>query len=95
METIGLIGLRKVQEDFAAVCKTLKDELANPELGPAIAEEVVKLGNDMDARLDELGEDLAPAARDEERLNWIRHLVEWQKEIRDHNEFLIARRRPM
>ena len=60
METIGLIGLRKVQEDFAAVCKTLKDELLNPELGPSIAEEVVKLGNDMDARLDGLGEDLAP-----------------------------------
>ena len=60
METIGLIGLRKVQEDFAAVCETLKYELLNPELGPSIAEEVVKLGNDMDARLDGLGEDLAP-----------------------------------
>ena len=60
METIGLIGLRKVQEDFAAVCKTLKYELLNPELGPAIAEEVVKLGKDMAARLDGLGEDLAP-----------------------------------
>src|SRR5262249_2237516 len=27
-------------------------------------------------------------ARDEERLNWIRQLVEWQKEMTDPNEFL-------
>ena len=27
-------------------------------------------------------------ARDEERLNWIRQLVEWQKELTDPNEFL-------
>ncbi len=61
METIGLIGLRKVQEDFAAVCETLKYELLNPELGPSIVEEVVKRGNDMDVRLAGLGEDhLAP-----------------------------------
>ncbi|MDR3752672.1 MAG: bifunctional (p)ppGpp synthetase/guanosine-3',5'-bis(diphosphate) 3'-pyrophosphohydrolase [Terracidiphilus sp.] len=30
----------------------------------------------------------APTARDEERLNWIRQLVEWQKEMTDPNEFL-------
>ncbi|HKN23076.1 MAG TPA: bifunctional (p)ppGpp synthetase/guanosine-3',5'-bis(diphosphate) 3'-pyrophosphohydrolase [Terracidiphilus sp.] len=29
-----------------------------------------------------------PTARDEERLNWIRQLVEWQKEMTDPNEFL-------
>ena len=28
------------------------------------------------------------SARDEERLNWIRQLVEWQKEMTDPNEFL-------
>jgi GTP pyrophosphokinase len=33
------------------------------------------------------GED-AITARDEERLNWIRQLVEWQKEMTDPNEFL-------
>ncbi len=68
METIGLIGLRKVQEDFAAVCKTLKYELLNPEHGPAIAEEVVKLGKDMGARLDGLGEDLAPILKAADKL---------------------------
>src|ERR1039457_3990904 len=30
----------------------------------------------------------AVTARDEERLNWIRQLVEWQKEMTDQNEFL-------
>jgi GTP pyrophosphokinase len=30
----------------------------------------------------------AITARDEERLNWIRQLVEWQKEMTDPNEFL-------
>ena len=30
----------------------------------------------------------AVRARDEERLNWIRQLVEWQKEMTDPNEFL-------
>jgi guanosine-3',5'-bis(diphosphate) 3'-pyrophosphohydrolase len=30
----------------------------------------------------------AVTARDEERLNWIRQLVEWQKEMTDPNEFL-------
>ncbi|MGD0913158.1 MAG: bifunctional (p)ppGpp synthetase/guanosine-3',5'-bis(diphosphate) 3'-pyrophosphohydrolase [Terracidiphilus sp.] len=29
-------------------------------------------------------------ARDEERLNWIRQLVEWQKEMTDPNEFLYS-----
>ena len=69
METIGLIGLRKVQEDFVAVCKTLKDELANPKLGPAIAEEVVKLGKDMVDRLDWLGEDLVPILKGANKLS--------------------------
>ena len=32
--------------------------------------------------------DNAVTARDEERLNWIRQLVEWQKEMTDPNEFL-------
>jgi GTP pyrophosphokinase len=32
--------------------------------------------------------DIAITARDEERLNWIRQLVEWQKEMTDPNEFL-------
>ena len=32
--------------------------------------------------------DKAVTARDEERLNWIRQLVEWQKEMTDPNEFL-------
>ena len=32
--------------------------------------------------------DSAVTARDEERLNWIRGLVEWQKEMTDPNEFL-------
>jgi GTP diphosphokinase / guanosine-3',5'-bis(diphosphate) 3'-diphosphatase len=32
--------------------------------------------------------DNAITARDEERLNWIRQLVEWQKEMTDPNEFL-------
>jgi GTP pyrophosphokinase len=32
--------------------------------------------------------DDAVNARDEERLNWIRQLVEWQKEMTDPNEFL-------
>jgi GTP pyrophosphokinase len=32
--------------------------------------------------------DHAVNARDEERLNWIRQLVEWQKEMTDPNEFL-------
>jgi GTP pyrophosphokinase len=32
--------------------------------------------------------DVAVTARDEERLNWIRQLVEWQKEMTDPNEFL-------
>jgi guanosine-3',5'-bis(diphosphate) 3'-pyrophosphohydrolase len=32
--------------------------------------------------------DAAITARDEERLNWIRQLVEWQKEMTDPNEFL-------
>ena len=31
---------------------------------------------------------VAVTARDEERLNWIRQLVEWQKEMTDPNEFL-------
>src|SRR5208337_1294654 len=30
----------------------------------------------------------AVTARDEERLNWIRQLVDWQKEMTDPNEFL-------
>ena len=32
--------------------------------------------------------DSSITARDEERLNWIRQLVEWQKEMTDPNEFL-------
>jgi GTP diphosphokinase / guanosine-3',5'-bis(diphosphate) 3'-diphosphatase len=32
--------------------------------------------------------DIAMTARDEERLNWIRQLVDWQKEMTDPNEFL-------
>jgi GTP pyrophosphokinase len=32
--------------------------------------------------------DVQVRARDEERLNWIRQLVEWQKEMTDPNEFL-------
>lgn len=32
--------------------------------------------------------DAVVSARDEERLNWIRQLVEWQKEMTDPNEFL-------
>ena len=32
--------------------------------------------------------DAVVTARDEERLNWIRQLVEWQKEMTDPNEFL-------
>ena len=32
--------------------------------------------------------DAQVTARDEERLNWIRQLVEWQKEMTDPNEFL-------
>ncbi len=32
--------------------------------------------------------DASVTARDEERLNWIRQLVEWQKEMTDPNEFL-------
>ena len=68
METIGLIGLRKVQEDFAAVCETLKYELLNPKLGPSIVEEVVKRGKDMGARLDGLGEDLAPILKEARKL---------------------------
>jgi len=32
--------------------------------------------------------DSTMTARDEERLNWIRQLVEWQKEMTDPNEFL-------
>jgi GTP diphosphokinase / guanosine-3',5'-bis(diphosphate) 3'-diphosphatase len=32
--------------------------------------------------------DSTVTARDEERLNWIRQLVEWQKEMTDPNEFL-------
>ncbi|MGH9589633.1 MAG: RelA/SpoT family protein, partial [Terracidiphilus sp.] len=32
--------------------------------------------------------DSAVTARDEERLNWIRQLVDWQKEMTDPNEFL-------
>ncbi len=32
--------------------------------------------------------DAQVSARDEERLNWIRQLVEWQKEMTDPNEFL-------
>jgi len=32
--------------------------------------------------------DKTVTARDEERLNWIRQLVEWQKEMTDPNEFL-------
>jgi GTP pyrophosphokinase len=32
--------------------------------------------------------DSAITARDEERLNWIRQLVDWQKEMTDPNEFL-------
>ena len=32
--------------------------------------------------------DKTTTARDEERLNWIRQLVEWQKEMTDPNEFL-------
>ena len=69
METIGLIGFRKVVEDFAAVCKTLKDELATPELGPAIAEEVVKLGNQMDAQLDSLGDVVGPILKEANKLS--------------------------
>lgn len=34
------------------------------------------------------GGEAAVTARDEERLNWIRQLVEWQKEMTDPNEFL-------
>ena len=34
------------------------------------------------------GGSAAVTARDEERLNWIRQLVEWQKEMTDPNEFL-------
>jgi GTP diphosphokinase / guanosine-3',5'-bis(diphosphate) 3'-diphosphatase len=34
----------------------------------------------------------AVTARDEERLNWIRQLVEWQKEMTDPNEFLSSLR---
>jgi GTP diphosphokinase / guanosine-3',5'-bis(diphosphate) 3'-diphosphatase len=34
------------------------------------------------------GGENAMTARDEERLNWIRQLVEWQKEMTDPNEFL-------
>ena len=60
METIGLIGFRKVVEDFAAVCKTIKQELANPDIASGIKDEVVKLGNQMDAQLDGLGETLKP-----------------------------------
>ena len=60
METIGLIGFRKVVEDFAAVCKTVKQELANPDIASGIKDEVVKLGNQMDAQLDGLGETLKP-----------------------------------
>ena len=33
-------------------------------------------------------EDGVVTARDEERLNWIRQLVEWQQEMTDPNEFL-------
>jgi len=32
--------------------------------------------------------DVVVTARDEERLNWIRQLVDWQKEMTDPNEFL-------
>ena len=34
-------------------------------------------------------------ARDEERLNWIRQLVEWQKEMTDPNEFLSSLKRDL
>lgn len=57
METIGLIAFRKVVGDFAAVCKTIKQEL---DLAPGIKDEVVKLGNQMDAELNALGETLRP-----------------------------------
>jgi hypothetical protein len=60
METIGVIGFRKVVEDFAAVCKTIKQELANLDLASGIKDEVVKLGNQMDSELDALGETLKP-----------------------------------
>lgn len=60
METIGLIGFRKVVEDFAAVCKTIKQELANPDIASGIKDEVVKFGNQMDSELDALGETLKP-----------------------------------
>ncbi len=52
METIGLIGFRKVVEDFAAVCKTIKQELANPDIASGIKDELVKLGNQMLANPD-------------------------------------------
>jgi hypothetical protein len=60
METIGLIGFRKVVEDFAAVCKTIKQELATFDLSDDITAEVIKLGNQMDSELDALGETLKP-----------------------------------
>lgn len=60
METIGVIGFRKVVEDFAAVCKTVKQELANPDIASGIKDEVAKLGNQMDSELDALGETLKP-----------------------------------
>lgn len=60
METIGVIGFRKVVEDFAAVCKTIKQELENPDLTAGIKDEVIKLGNQMDAELNALGETLKP-----------------------------------
>ncbi len=60
METIGVIGFRKVVEGFAAVCKTIKQELANPDIASGIKDEVVKLGNQMDAQLDGLSETLKP-----------------------------------
>lgn len=60
METIGIIAFRKVVEDFAAVCTTIKQELANPDIASGIKDEVVKLGNQMDAQLDGLGETLKP-----------------------------------
>ena len=66
METIGLIGFRKVVEDFAAVCKTIKQELANPDIASGIKDEVVKLGNQMDSELDALGETLKPLMEDQE-----------------------------
>jgi hypothetical protein len=60
METIGVIAFRKVAEDFAAVCKTVKQELANPDIVSGIKDEVAKLGNQMDSELDALGETLKP-----------------------------------